>query len=294
MVRVLVCGYATVYLVLRSPHIWSTGDLGAERWDPVGVVSALGLQPLSRPVLAALLVAAVVAGLAATTGCRFSVSGPAFAGLTLLLLTYRLSWGQVLHTENLLVFHLIVVGCTPAARCCSLDARRSDRRGMPPDRPATSYRGALRLMSALTALSYLLAAVAKARNGGLAWVSGDVLRNQVAYDNLRKHLLGDPHSPLGGWLTRFAWVFVAMALATVLIEWAAPLIGARWTVARWWIGAAWAFHVGVLAVMAIVFPYQLSGIAYSSALPLERWVRWGRSATSVGGAQARASGPSLQ
>ena len=40
--------------------------------------------------------------------------------------------------------------------------------------------------------------------------------------------------------------------------------------ARGWVLAAWAFHLGVVALMAIAFPYPLSGIAYASFLPVER------------------------
>ena len=37
-----------------------------------------------------------------------------------------------------------------------------------------------------------------------------------------------------------------------------------------WIASAWLFHVGVLALMAIGFPYPLAGIAFASMVPLER------------------------
>jgi hypothetical protein len=34
--------------------------------------------------------------------------------------------------------------------------------------------------------------------------------------------------------------------------------------------AAWSFHVGVAALMAITFPYPLVGIAFAPLLPVER------------------------
>jgi hypothetical protein len=45
-----------------------------------------------------------------------------------------------------------------------------------------------------------------------------------------------------------------------------------------WSIAAFAFHVGVLAVMAIFFPYPLFGLAFAplfaaERLPLWRWLR---------------------
>ena len=42
----------------------------------------------------------------------------------------------------------------------------------------------------------MLAGVAKLRLAGLGWGGGDFLRNQIAVDNLRKALLGDPIAPL--------------------------------------------------------------------------------------------------
>ena len=38
--------------------------------------------------------------------------------------------------------------------------------------------------------------------------------------------------------------------------------------------AAWGFHVGVLALMAIVFPYQLIGLAYAPLVRCERPIAW--------------------
>ena len=36
----------------------------------------------------------------------------------------------------------------------------------------------------------------------------------------------------------------------------------------------WGFHLGVLVLMAIVFPYPLSGIGFAPLLPAERIWRW--------------------
>jgi hypothetical protein len=61
-----------------------------------------------------------------------------------------------------------------------------------------------------------------------------------------------------------------LALAVELGAWLA-LAGGRWRTA--WVVAAWLFHVGVLALMAILFPYQLSGVAFAPFFPLERIAR---------------------
>jgi hypothetical protein len=131
---------------------------------------------------------------------------------------------------------------------------------------------ACRVLAVATVVSYVLAGIAKLRNGGLDWITGDVLRNQVAYDNLRKELLGSVHSPVGGWLVGLPVVFPAMALATMAVELGAPLALLGRRVRTAWAGAAWAFHVGILVVMAISFPYQLLGFAYAPFFAVERLV----------------------
>jgi hypothetical protein len=119
-------------------------------------------------------------------------------------------------------------------------------------------------------VAYVIAGVAKLRVGGLGWLDGDTLRNWVAYDNLRKEVLGDSYSTIGRHLVGYAWLFSPMAVLTVTVELGAcvALLGGRWRTA--WVVAAWLFHLSVLAVMAIVFPYQLSGVAFAPFFRLER------------------------
>jgi len=276
-VRAAVCGFATVYVAIRSTHLWAVTRLRTDRFDPVGVVSLLVDAPTSRLVVGVTIAATVATGAAATLGWRFRWTGPTFALLLLWVLSYRLSWGQVLHTENLMVLHVIVLGFSPSAFAFSLDSR--GREPVPDER---SFGWGLQLMTLLTVLSYAIAAWAKIRNGGMDWMTGDVLRNQVAYDNLRKHLLGDVHSAFGGWLTRYRWLFPPLATASMVIEIGALAAIPRSRLRPLWVGGAWLFHVGVLVLMAILFPYQLLGFAFLSALPVEAIVdrglgRWRRS-----------------
>jgi hypothetical protein len=127
-------------------------------------------------------------------------------------------------------------------------------------------------------VTYLLAGWMKLRNGGWDWVDGRVLRNQIAYDNLRKELLGSQHSPIGGWLVRYDWVFPPLAWATMVVELGAPLalIGGR--IRTVWVASAWGFHVGIVVLMAISFPYQVAGIAYlclfAPEQPIEHAIGW--------------------
>jgi hypothetical protein len=187
--------------------------------------------------------------------------------LTLLrLATLDSSWGQIFHTENLMVLHVGILALAPRAA----DAVAVGRPHPARTEPAGWYGWPVRLCAVVVVITYVTAGLAKLRYSGLAWADGSGLRNLVAYDNLRKQLLGDRYSPLGTWLVTHGWTFRPQAIATLAVELGAPvaLLGNRWRTA--WVGAAWTFHLGVLALMAILFAYPLSGVAFAPFFRLER------------------------
>ena len=168
----------------------------------------------------------------------------------------------------------MILAAAPAADAWAVDAGRAGgRRPRGSTGPAGRYGFPLRLAALVTALTYAIAGWAKLRNGGIGWLNGDILRNQVAYDNLRKVVLGDPWSPLGAALVGRAWIWAPLSWATLAIELGAPLALLRRRWSYLWAGAAWLFHLGTLALMAIMFPYPLSGVAFVPLLPLERIAR---------------------
>lgn len=248
--RFLVAGYAAVWLAVRLRFHFDLADLPDGRWAPVGVLAPLDGPPpawLAR----ALAVAAIPAASALAAGWRTRLTGPATAVAVLLVTTYASSWGQLFHTENLLVLHLGVLAAAAVAR-------RPD--------PALVLRAIL----VVTAAAYVVSGLAKVRNGGWDWVTGSALQHHVAFDNLRKAVIGAPQSPLAEVLVPHAWLFAPMAVAALAVELGAPVALAGRRAAMAWSAAAWAFHVGVLALMAIGFPYQLSGVAFAAGLPVER------------------------
>lgn len=262
-VRIVIFGWAALYLIIRSVALTDI-DAAARSFDGIGGVWWLD-APLSGATLTALLVAAVAAAIAAAAGWRYSITAPCAAVAILVLLSHRLSFGQVLHTENLLVLHTLALAAMPAA-----DAWRIGARPATTER-ATTYGWSLQALTAITTIAYAVAAWAKIRNGGLDWLSGDVLRNHVAHDNLRKELLGDPSSPIAPHLVPHPWLFAPMAWVSMIVELLAPAMivaSHRWRVR--WVALAWLFHAGVLAVMAILFPYQLLLIAFVPMLHAER------------------------
>jgi hypothetical protein len=263
--RILVGGFALVYLVIRAPHLASFTDFHDSQFAPVGIVGLLLDSPLPDSAVRLAVAFAAAAGLAFVAGWKFRISGPLFALSLLWVLTYRNSWGQVFHTENILVLHVIVLALSPAADALSADARGRD---VPPD--DARYGWPVRLMCVATVLTYFIAGQTKLRIAGLDWLTSDTLRNYIAYDNLRKIELGDVHSPLGAELVSHGWLFPPLAAATLAVELGAPLALLSHRIARWWALAAWVFHVGVFAVMWIVFPYPLLGVAFAPFFAVER------------------------
>ncbi|MBL9106079.1 MAG: HTTM domain-containing protein [Myxococcales bacterium] len=266
--RLLSGAAATIYLIVRSIHLVSFVDFPARSFAPVGVTSVLS-APLPAAAVVAQVALAVPLGLAFTLGWRWRVTGPLFAGLLLWVLSYRNSWGMVFHTDNLMVFHVLVLGCVRAADAWSLDARAGRTRPEP-----GAHGWPVRLLALVTVVSYFIAGVAKLRLSGVTWIASDYLRNYVAWDNLRKLELGDWYSPLGAALVAHAWLFPPLAALSLALELLAPLALGGPRLARAWAFTAWAFHLGVFAVMAIFFPYPLLGLAFAPLFAVERLRLW--------------------
>lgn len=266
--RVLVGLFALAYLSSRLGQLLALPGLPRGSWRPVGAVELLTSTPWPRPVVTALVLATWALAVAFVLGLAHRWLAPVFALLLLLVLTYRNSWGMVFHTENLLVLHALVLAIVPAADAWSIDARG---RAAPAHE---RYGWPLRALAVITIIAYVLAGVAKLRLGGWAWTDGDALREQIAIDNLRKHLMGAPMSPIAATFLEHTWLMHAMAIGTMIVELGAPIALVHRRVALAWSVAAWGFHVGVVALMAIVFPYQLIGLAYAPLLRCERPIAW--------------------
>lgn len=264
--RILIGGYALVYIMARLPELAAVARYGPTHFHPVGIVRLLD-APLPPGAVLAFAVATVLLVAAFTLGYAFRITGPLAALALLWTLTYRNVWGQVFHTENLLVLHVAALALAPAAHAWSLDCRRAPQ---PPG--AAGYGWPIRLAAALTVATYVLAGVAKLRIAGVDWLDGELLRNQIAVDNLRKALLGDPVAPLAHLVLEHPAQLVVFSVATLVIELGAPLALVGRRLGYWWVAGAWGFHAGVVLLMNIWFPYPLLGIAFLPLLPAERGI----------------------
>lgn len=277
VVRVAIVGFSLCLMIGLSPIVFANLRFPAERFEPIGVISVFSSPPQPALIVAA-FVATLVFGIAALLGWRFRITGPAFALSMLVVTTYRNSWGMIFHSENLVVIHAMILAILPASDAWSLDARRRD--AAPPTELSPAYGWGLRLMAVVTVIAYVIAGVAKLRNAGSVWLTGDVLLTHVAWDNLRKVELGDRHSPLGAWLSGHPWVFGPLAWLSMVLELGAPIALLHKRAAWAWTLGIWGFHVGIIAIMWILFPYPVSGLAFVSLFdveePARRLAAWAR------------------
>ncbi|MSP16295.1 MAG: hypothetical protein EXR73_06710 [Myxococcales bacterium] len=272
-VRILVGSFALLYLVTRAAHLLALPDLPALSYAPVGLLQLLGDDTALHPTLfRALVLLALPLAACFTAGVAHRLLAPLFAATLAILFTTRSSFGMVFHTDNLLLLHVAVLALAPAADAWRFGSPASTLASAPA--PDAQYGWPLRALAALTCLTYLLAGVAKLRIAGFAWLSGDGLRDQVAVDNLRALLLGASPSPLALPLLAHAAAFQALAVATLALELFAPLALVSARAALVFTVIAWSFHVGVAALMFIVFPYPLAGVAFAPLFACERPLAW--------------------
>jgi hypothetical protein len=265
LLRILSGGFALVHVLTRFPSLTAVAHFEPSQFVPTGLVALLP-GPLPSSVVIALVALTLLASVPFVLGMLYRFTAPVFALLFLWVTSYRSSWGMLFHTENLLALHLVVLAAAPAADALSWDARRRAPRSV----LSGAYGWAARAMSATTAVCYVLAGLAKLKLAGPIWLEGDLLRAQIAYDNLRKIELGGSYSALGAALVHYETPFLVLAIMTVALELGAPLALFGRRIALVWALAAWAFHIGIEALMAIPFPYQLSFVAYASLFEVER------------------------
>jgi hypothetical protein len=250
VVQRLVAAWSAGWVVVRWAYLQDLAGLSGRRWAPIGVLAPAG-DPPGRVLVTVALVAVVLLGgaIALARAPRWVV--PVWAGAVLLVTTFASSWGQVFHTENLLALHALVLAAAAVL-------------------PRPDPELVVRALAVVTVTTYVVAGVAKLRDGGLEWLTGDALRHQVAFDNARKAVVGGSTSPLGTRLVAHGWLWPPLAAGALVVELGAPLALLHRRLAAAWVVAAWAFHAGVLALMAIGFPYQLALVAFAPLLPVER------------------------
>ncbi len=273
--RILIGAFALVYLAPRYSMFMEIAQTSPAQFEPLGIVGFLA-APLSVAVFQFLVILTLAANVAFLLGWRHRFTGAAFAFLLLFVLSYRNSWTMIFHTDNVLVWHILILGLTRAADAFSLDARRQKLKNAPLAEPIHwRYGWAINLLCAATVATYFLAGAAKlAGPDGLGWMTGEVMRSQLAVDNLRKELLVGEAPAAFGWLYSNVLLFAMMGIGTLVMELGAPLALFSKRFGRLWSIGAFFGHWGIYFVMGITFRYQLLGVIFAPFFPVERPVEW--------------------
>lgn len=267
VLRVATGAFSAVHNLRRRRMFQRLHRQDASQFTPVGVVKVLK-RPLPAVVADRLFDAAQLVNALATLGVGHRITGPVNAALQLWTISYRNSWTMLLHNDNMLVLHQMVLGTTRSADALSVDALVRDRTLLP-ERFDRAYGGIPTAMNIATTAVYFISGVAKVRGPlGLRWAQGDVLRGQIAVDGLRKDLFGSQKPEAGVALYRQKELFTALAVTALAVELGAPLSLLHRRLGQAFALGAWGMHVGIRIVMGIRFRYNVSGISYLPYVPV--------------------------
>ncbi|WP_261623338.1 hypothetical protein [Nesterenkonia marinintestina] len=241
----------------------------SDRFAPVGVCRVLKV-PLPPNVADAIWEAAQVTNFLTTLGVGHRVFGPLNVALQWWALTYRQSWGMLHHNDNMMLMHQCVLGVTRSADALSVDALVRHRQ-IAPTNFDRSYGGVLTAMNLATVAVYFISGVAKVRSRhGWKWADGQVLRDQIAADAIRKEVFGSKPPTAAGTLYRSQVRFGALSVIALAVELGAPLSLVHRRAGQVFSVAAWGMHIGIRVVMGIKFTYNVTGVSYLPYWPVGR------------------------
>lgn len=270
IIRFAVGAFTIWYIFARRLTLARVARTDADLYDPVGLFRVLG-TPMDPVAYDWLVWITLISGVLFTVGALYRYAGPVFSIALGLTLMYRNSWSMIYHMNNALLVHAVILGFTRAADGFSIDryVTRSSPFGAPT--PHADYGWPISLLCAVTASGYLLAGVAKLSGPqGWAWMWGDVLREQIAVDTIRKELLEGYGMPLCYLLWDQVWIFTALGIGTYILELGAPLFLIGGKTRRAWAVSTWMMHVGIYLIMGIKFRYQLSFVIFLPFFHVER------------------------
>ncbi|MFC0248019.1 hypothetical protein ACFFIO_05835 [Citricoccus parietis] len=267
VLRVATGIFSAVHNIRRRAMFRRLHAQDASQFTPVGVVKILK-KPLPPRVADGIFDAAQAVNIAATLGVGHKFTGPLNAALQLWTISYRNSWTMLLHSDNMLTMHQMVLGTTRSADALSLDSLLRDGT-LFPQRYHRAYGAVPTAMNVATVVVYFISGMAKVRGPlGLKWAGGDVLRGQIAVDGMRKDLFGSTKPEAGAALYRQKELFTVMAVVSLAVELGAPLSLVNRRLGQLFAAGAWGMHVGIRIIMGIKFKYNISGVSYLPYFPI--------------------------
>lgn len=246
--RLLAYVFVPIDVLLTTRWVADHADVPGALYQPLYVGRLLNLPtpgPVSVRVVMVLLVATAAA---AATGRAPRLLGAAVAVLYSWWMVVAMSYGKVDHDR---FAFLVLLAVLPSVGRARHDDRTADE----------SSAWALRSVQLAVVATYLLAAVAKFRFGGLDWATGATLSRAILR---RGSFLADP-------LLDFPWLLVAMQFGIIAFELVSPLLLVGGRLTQWFVWFLFAFHLASFAGIGIIFlPHLVALVAF---VPLEQPIR---------------------
>ena len=238
-------------------------------WRPIRVLGLMPLPRLPTPVHAAVVGLLGLALVSFAIGFRTRTAATVACVTGLYVLGLPQHFGKVHHTTGLMVIVLGVFAVSRAGDRWSVDAWLH-----PVDAAILSRRQALglygwpiRLIQLLLTLVFFAAAVAKLRNGGVAWITSDQFALNLLKSSLERSSAG-PTLPVGTWLARQDLLCHALAASALLLEFVYPL-------AWFWRGSRWVLVPAVVTMLVGI--RLLMGPLFLTFMLLHlAWIPWPR------------------
>ena len=255
VLRVVTLLFIPVDVLLTTTWVRGHAQVPGELYVPLRLGRLLPLPtpgPWVEVLQVVLIAAALLAALLAVRDRLPRLAGWVVAGLYLEWMVVAMSYGKVDHDRFAFLVALFVL---PSVGRAGLRSReRSEAAGW-----------ALSMIAVAVVATYVLAAVAKLRFGGLDWVNGATLTRAILR---RSTPLSEPLLDLPAVLHAAQYGIMAMELLV------APLLLVRWRDERrtWALAIGFlGFHLLTFAMITIIFLPHC--VALLALLPLERLVR---------------------
>ena len=255
VLRVVALLFIPVDVLLTTTWVRGHAQVPGELYVPLRLGRLLPLPtpgPWVEVLQVVLIAAALLAALLAVRDRLPRLAGWVVAGLYLEWMVVAMSYGKVDHDRFAFLVALFVL---PSVGRAGLRSReRSEAAGW-----------ALSMIAVAVVATYVLAAVAKLRFGGLDWVNGATLTRAILR---RSTPLSEPLLDLPAVLHAAQYGIMAMELLV------APLLLVRWRDERrtWALAIGFlGFHLLTFALITIIFLPHC--VALLALLPLERLVR---------------------
>ena len=255
VLRVVVLLFVPVDVLLTTTWVRGHAQVPGDLYVPLRLGRLLPLPtpgPWVEVLQVVLVAAALLAALLAVRDRLPRLAGWVVAGLYLEWMVVAMSYGKVDHDRFAFLVALFVL---PSVGRAGLRSReRSEAAGW-----------ALSMIAVAVVATYVLAAVAKVRFGGLDWVDGATLTRAVLR---RSTPLSEPLLDLPAVLHAAQYGIMVMELVV------APLLLVRWRDERrtWALAIGFlGFHLMTFAMITIIFLPHC--VALLALLPLERLVR---------------------